>query len=214
MPPRRASRRVWAARFDVTLTTGGVGAATNNKAMRGAAPLRLRLPSLAPSRSRARAPPQCAQACWRARSPTDCDAPGVWRPGRSRATRRAPPRRGAARGRRGRPCTKSARRYFVATLGDPAELAAIPGRLLLREKAEPGGEVPSLLEARAAADRPLSNRLSHILSRRLGTAHRSPHWRWSVRDTVMRRWQAGSFSHAGPRAHELPSTCRDGWASR
>ena len=42
---------------------------------------------------------------------------------------------------------KEGAQVLVATLGDPAELGAIAGRLLLGDEAEPGGEVATLLEA-------------------------------------------------------------------
>jgi len=41
---------------------------------------------------------------------------------------------------------------LVAALGDPAELGAITGGFLLRDEAEPGGEVASLLEAGTGTD--------------------------------------------------------------
>src|SRR5262249_38953630 len=47
---------------------------------------------------------------------------------------------------------KEGAQVLVAALGDPAELGAIPGRILLRDEAKPGGEVASLLEAAAGPD--------------------------------------------------------------
>src|SRR5215813_5330687 len=47
---------------------------------------------------------------------------------------------------------KEGAEVLVAALGDPPELGAIAGRLLLRDEAEPGGEVASLLEAGTGTD--------------------------------------------------------------
>ena len=47
---------------------------------------------------------------------------------------------------------KEGAQVLVATLGNPAELGAIAGGLLLRDEAEPGGEVAALLEATAGTD--------------------------------------------------------------
>ena len=48
---------------------------------------------------------------------------------------------------------KEGAQVLVAALGNPAELGAIAGRLLLRDEAKPGGEVATLLEAAAGTDR-------------------------------------------------------------
>jgi hypothetical protein len=67
---------------------------------------------------------RCVRACWRARSPADCDVRGAWKPGGSTATGRAWLRQGAARGRRGRPAQRGCA-GAAGPEGTPSEMKAL-----------------------------------------------------------------------------------------